>query len=308
MSWASRTVIRLRDSSIPRAASTGRRIPAVVLGAPDASARYHLDRCVDDDAGRRIAVVEGGRVDKWLERRAGLALGLRRPVELALVEAEAADQGSTRPVCGSIDHHRAADLRHLLQAHSRLQTRRPVDIDNIPGIEHLCRRTDFLSAPLAARPSRPTQLFQRYAPTSRRSLKRSRGQPLRLKPDRAPPSSTSSTTASTQGSISRSADATDGSPQSPRYRLFHRTAPAAAAIIADETIDQACDGDDLQLRIERGAHRQAAFVETFVAVRSSSLAAHLLGEIVGCDELRETGTRRDNDFGARAARLPRLVM
>ena len=84
---------------------------------------------------RRVAVVERGRVDERLEGRARLAQGLRRAVELALVEGEAADHGVD---AAGIRVHRddgAGDLGHLAQAElARLAVER-LDIDDVAGAE-----------------------------------------------------------------------------------------------------------------------------------------------------------------------------
>src|SRR5262249_4924849 len=95
----------------------GRRTGLIVLRAPFRHARSLTDaeRTVDDDARRRIAVVERGRVDDWLERRAGLAARLNGGIELALGEAEAADQ---REHAASVRIHRddgATNRRNLLE-------------------------------------------------------------------------------------------------------------------------------------------------------------------------------------------------
>ena len=60
--------------------------------------------------------------------------------------------------------------------------------------------------------------------------------------------------------------------------LLLRAAPAARLVVADEAVDQGLAGDRLQLRVEGGAHRQAALVELLLAVAIGDLAAHLFGE------------------------------
>ena len=57
-----------------------------------------------------------------------------------------------------------------------------------------------------------------------------------------------------------------------------RAAPAVRLVVADQAVDQRLAGHRLQLRIERGADRQAALVELLLAVAVGDLAAHLLGE------------------------------
>ena len=58
-----------------------------------AGALVDLQRRVQHDRGRRVAVIERGGIDDRLERRAGLPQRLRRAVELALVVGKAADHG-----------------------------------------------------------------------------------------------------------------------------------------------------------------------------------------------------------------------
>ncbi len=65
-------------------ASAARRTPRVVLRLPERRpGPGHLDRRVDHDRRRRVAVVERRGVDERLERRAGLAQRLGGAVELA---------------------------------------------------------------------------------------------------------------------------------------------------------------------------------------------------------------------------------
>ena len=67
----------------------------VVLRLPDVLVRalLDLDRRIEHDRRRLVAVVDRGRVDERLERGAGLALGLDGAVELAHGEGKAADDG-----------------------------------------------------------------------------------------------------------------------------------------------------------------------------------------------------------------------
>src|SRR5262249_56020812 len=71
---------------------SGRGARLIVLRAPfrHAGSLADAERSVDDDTGRRVAVVERGRVDDRLERRTGLAARLDGAIELACGKAEAA--------------------------------------------------------------------------------------------------------------------------------------------------------------------------------------------------------------------------
>src|SRR6478736_10436601 len=95
----------------------GRGSSLIVLRAPfrHASALTDAERAVDDDARRRVAIVERGRVDDRLERRARLAARLHGAVELAFGEAETAYEREHAAGVRIHGHHRTADLRHLLE-------------------------------------------------------------------------------------------------------------------------------------------------------------------------------------------------
>ena len=71
--------------------------------------------------------------------------------------------------------------------------------------------------------------------------------------------------------------------------VVDRPAIAAQRVELDQAVLQRLAGEQLQLRIERGAHRQAAFVERVLAVARDDLAAHLLGEILAGEQV---GARR----------------
>ena len=118
-SCASRTVIWLRDFSMPKRSvvGSGRSFLLVVLRLPDvlAGTLIDLDRSVEDDRRRLVAVVYRGRIDEGLERRAGLALGLDRAIELAHVIREAAGDGEHATRVGVHRDDAAADLRDLHQ-------------------------------------------------------------------------------------------------------------------------------------------------------------------------------------------------
>ncbi len=64
-----------------------------------------------------------------------------------------------------------------------------------------------------------------------------------------------------------------------------RPAPAMAAVIGDEAGAQAAVGNRLKRRIEAGADREPGLVEPLLAIAREELAANLLGEIGGGDQL-----------------------
>ena len=97
--------------------------PVVVLRRPDrlVPGVREAERGVDEDRGRGPAErLEGGRVDDRLEGRAHLAHGLRRAVELALLEVVAADHRPHRARPHVEGEERPLDLRLLLEPDLRL--------------------------------------------------------------------------------------------------------------------------------------------------------------------------------------------
>ena len=75
--------------------------------------------------------------------------------------------------------------------------------------------------------------------------------------------------------------------------LRERTAIAAQRVELEQAVLQRLAGDQLQLRIERGAHRQAALVERVLAVAGDDLAAHFLGEIFAGEQVGAGAARLD---------------
>src|SRR5579864_5191026 len=72
-----------------------------------------------DNARRGEPVFHRGDIDEWFEGRARLTLGLRRPVELALLERPAADQRENPPGLRFDHDDPAADIRYLTQRIAR---------------------------------------------------------------------------------------------------------------------------------------------------------------------------------------------
>ena len=68
--------------------------------------------------------------------------------------------------------------------------------------------------------------------------------------------------------------------------LLTGAAIALRLVELDQPVGQGLARHHLQLRIERGAHRQAALVELLLAVALVDLAAHFLGEIFGGEDVR----------------------
>src|SRR6266851_7904083 len=98
-----------------------------ILRTPDPSALplVDFDRRIDEDGRRRIAVVQRGRIDDRLYGRARLPVGLRRAIELTLVEREPADHRQHAAGPWIHRHHRAGDFRQLAQPELWPSTRLP---------------------------------------------------------------------------------------------------------------------------------------------------------------------------------------
>ena len=105
-------------------------------------------------------------------------------------------------------------------------------------------------------------------PTGRSLLILPPGSRAGCKPMRAERSSASSTTASRHGSIS--AERLDvgelDAPIAGNVDLGHRPAPAVRLVVLHQSVGQRLARQHLQLGVERGAHRQPAFVELLFAV------------------------------------------
>ena len=231
------------------------------------------------DARRRVAVVEGGRVDERLERRAGLAHRLGGAVELALVEGEAADHGVDAARIGIHRHDGAGDLGHLAQTVlARLALER-LDIDHVAG------RQRPLDRP--ARPFGAVGRDEARLPVANHLAGRF---PLRLQADRAPArlrprAPRRGARAARRRAAGTSARARPHSrparsifccaPRQPRASS-KRTRPSTSALRA-----MACIFGSRVARIE-----QPALVERLLAVALGDLAAHLLGEVAGRDAVR----------------------
>ena len=68
--------------------------------------------------------------------------------------------------------------------------------------------------------------------------------------------------------------------------LADRAAPALRFVVTHQSVVQRLARQHLQFGVERGAHRQAAFVEFLLAVAVVEFAAHFLGEIFGGEDMR----------------------
>ena len=82
-------------------------------------------------------------------------------------------------------------------------------------------------------------------------------------------------------------------PVAGHVELVGRPALALLLVELDEAVDQRLARHHLQLGIERGAHREAALVELLLAVVLVDVAADLLGEIVGGEDVGAGRPRRD---------------
>ena len=140
MSWASRTVITLRDCSRPKSQRRGaKEFAAVIFWLPDATTLPHVDFYwrIHDDGRGRVAVIKRRGVDDGLKRRTRLSQRLRGAVKLALVEREAADHGEHAAGVWVHHHHGAGNLRNLAQPVLALLIGQRIDIDDVAGRQHL---------------------------------------------------------------------------------------------------------------------------------------------------------------------------
>ena len=79
-----------------------------------------------------------------------------------------------------------------------------------------------------------------------------------------------------------------------------RAVPAMRLVVAHQPVDQRLARHQLQLGVERRAHRKAALVELLLAVALGELAPHFLGEEAGGDRIGRQHARRDDQrLGAR---------
>jgi hypothetical protein len=96
------------------------------------------------------------------------------------------------------------------------------------------------------------------------------------------------------GDIGRHRDLADRrAPVAIKRDLPQGAAIAALPVEADQSAGQGLAGENLQLGIERGAHRQAALLQLVLAIKGDQLAAHFLGEGFGGEELGAEGARID---------------
>jgi hypothetical protein len=139
---ASRTVIRLRDRSMP---SAQRRraggAAAIVLRPPDLAAGDELDRRIENHGSRRVSIVERGSVDERLEGRTGLALGLGGAVELRLGEGEAADHGKNTAGVRIHRDQRAGTFGTCRSSQNLLTVLFDIDVHNVAGIQDVSQQT-----------------------------------------------------------------------------------------------------------------------------------------------------------------------
>ena len=122
-----------------------------LLGAVVAAAARQHDGRVVHERGRREPVLERGRVEEGLERRSGLSPGLRRPVVLARVEVEAADQRDDRAVARIERGKGRAHGGHLGQAVAPVLER--LDVDDLADLR--ARRPPLSATGRRCRPAAP---------------------------------------------------------------------------------------------------------------------------------------------------------
>ena len=186
------------DAVAQRVRSAGLAFEVLRASRRRARALVDLDRLVEHDRRRRVAVVERRRVDERLEGRARLAHRLRRAVELRLVEREAADHGEDAAGIGVHRDDGAARLRGSGAAGTVRACRRSArHRSTSPGVQRRC-------APVPPRPVHARLDHGRRSARSRSTLP-SGSLAFGCRPMRASLPFMSSTTASCQGCTSPSA-------------------------------------------------------------------------------------------------------
>ena len=225
---------------------------------------------VVENRRRRQPAIDGGRVEKRLERGAELPVGLRGAIELAAREAEAADHCEDLPGPVVDGDERALELRLLLESDGRLARgieRRDADLDEIAGLDQFGW----------VRPSRPLIAGARQVRSvAAEAHARGRGSLLTRidgHDDRRDDVA--------GGHRPRPAIVTEVSIVCPSSRMFRaglRQMPRRLRHLAQTRVDGLV-GRALQLGVERGANRQAVLVERLGAVLGFDVLADLLDEV-----------------------------
>src|SRR5262249_39325063 len=109
----------------------------IVFRRPDAGPRIDLDRSIEHDRRRRVAVVERGSIDQRLEGGTRLPERLRRAIELALVVGKAAGHGEHATGLRLHDDHGARNLRYLVQSELIVLSGDGLDIDDVTRLQNL---------------------------------------------------------------------------------------------------------------------------------------------------------------------------
>src|SRR6185437_8795241 len=258
-----------------------------VIGPPDAAALPLIDfnRRIDHGSRWRIAVVERRGIDDRLERGTRLAIGLRRAIELALVEGEAADHRQHTAGVGVHRDHGAGDFRYLLEAILAVDRitvlEQGIDIDDVTRLQHLryrCWRLAFQGprgrlgpfhaverneanlALLADRAAEITPWLETDAGGLLGGFDHHRHLPWRNVGERFD-----------IGELD--------APVAGNIQLLDCTAIALHFVKSDEAGHHGLPRFHLNLRIQRGAHRQTAFIKLLLAITLKDVAADFLGKI-----------------------------
>ena len=112
---------------------------------PKRCALPHAIGSIDDDRSRRHATVDRGRINKWLDRRAGLALRLCSAVEAGNARVKTALHRQHAPIDRVLHDHPAADFRNGAKLIGPTTHRR--DRNHIPRFQ--CRRCNVQNTGVA---------------------------------------------------------------------------------------------------------------------------------------------------------------
>lgn len=284
-------VTRFLDAETQRRRSG--RTAAIVLGPPDLAAGNDLDRRIQNDRCRRIAVVEGRSVDEGLESGAGLAHCLGCTVEFGLPIGEPADHSQhaagMRIHCDQPTLH----FRRLAQPIlARLFQR--LDIDNVARSDDPFRR--FCGLALSACGAiGPLHVLRRDTPGHPFRHDLARGLLVRLDTDFG--AFAIHRKDNRQFPFRHVAEprnlAQRLSPVAADLDRFYRTVKATPLVIAQKPGLQRLACRDLQPWIQRRAHGKPALVKRLVTVFLNDLPTHLLGKEVGSKKVCTAAAGRD---------------
>ena len=253
-------------------------------------------------------MLERGQIDKGLDRRARLPLGLRRAVELADLKAEAAAHRQHPPGMRVHRDDCAGNLGDLAKIVERARPRRRLrrrlrdagfgallqrldenEIARLRDIGSVARQA--AERPVIVERPRPAHLRERNAPGLAVLQPDLGAVIIGAQYDRELPASGRSARRQRFGRE-------PGRPVRAGIDMADGAAPAAmTAVIGDQPVAQGLVGRRLQFAIHARADRETRLVESFLAIAGEQLAPHLFREIGAIDDFRLFALARGDRFG-----------